>query len=203
MATTAKLGGADLKSAKIKLRVSRGQVTKSLNELKESGAELDKAKDSSLSAKKLRLAARLMENLEELRSKTKKMQEATENAIEFLLECDESELSKKKEEIVKEYEAETEEYLNKAKESQVELESLIEKAEEIISGSGSEPVFNQARQDTAAAGGVSQPTGGLNDLMNKHSTEKKFKCTVCGKCFRHKTTLSSHLDMHCGIKKFQ
>ena len=103
---TAKLGGADIKSAKISLRVSRGQVTKALKELKESGAELNKATDSS-KAKKLRLAARMLENLDELQKKTKKMEKATENTIKTLLECEDEELSKGKEDIVKDYEAES------------------------------------------------------------------------------------------------
>ena len=40
-------------------------------------------------------------------------------------------------------------------------------------------------------------------LHSDHAYENAYKCSVFGKCFRHETTLSSHLDMHYGIKKFQ
>ena len=51
---TAKLG-TDIKSAKINLKVCRGQVTKAIKEFESSGAELDK-NDQGSRAKKLRLA---------------------------------------------------------------------------------------------------------------------------------------------------
>ena len=75
---TAKLG-SDIKSAKISLRVCRSQVTKAIKEFEHSGAELNKAKEGS-KAKKLRLAARMLENLDELQKKVKKME--TANLVE-------------------------------------------------------------------------------------------------------------------------
>ena len=165
-------GGADLKSAKIKLKSSKGTVTKALNEIKESGSELEKAENSS-NAKKLRLAARLMDNLQELHSKVKKMENATEATIESMLECEDDELSKSKEDLAKEYEAETNKYLKEYKDTQIQLESIIEKAEEIISGAGSEPVSNQARQPTAENGGAAAvPAPQPNNDFRPHANLK-------------------------------
>ena len=143
--------GADIKSAKISLRVCRSQVTKAIKEFEHSGAELNKAKEGS-KAKKLRLAARMLENLDELQKKVKKMETANENTIEILLSLEDEELSKSKEDLVKEYEAENNKYLNESKDIQGQLEELIEKAEEIMAGTGQEPVLNQDRQATAAGG---------------------------------------------------
>ena len=106
---TAKLG-TDIKSAKINLKVCRGQVTKAIKEFESSGAELDK-NDQGSRAKKLRLAARMLENLEELQKKVKKMEQANEIVIEKILDTDDGELSKKKEELVTEFETENDKYL--------------------------------------------------------------------------------------------
>ena len=71
---TGKLG-LDLKTAKLNLRISRTAVTKSLSDFQKSGAELDKSMDGS-KAKKLRLAATMLENLEKVVNKVKKMETA-------------------------------------------------------------------------------------------------------------------------------
>ena len=129
---TAKLG-TDIKSAKINLRVCRSQVTKAIKQFENSGAELTKNEQGS-KAKKLRLAARMLENLEELQTKVKKMEQANEITIETILATDEGELSKKKEELVTDFETENDKYLEDSKNIQGQLEELIEKAEEIIAG---------------------------------------------------------------------
>ena len=99
---TAKLG-TDIKSAKINLRVCRSQVTKAIKQFESSGAELTKNEQGS-KAKKLRLAARMLENLEELQIKVKKMEQSNEITIEAILAEDEGKLSKKKEELVTDFE---------------------------------------------------------------------------------------------------
>ena len=76
--------GLDLKTAKLNLRVSRTAVTKSISEFEKSGAELDKNMDGS-KAKKLRLAATVIENLEKVAAKVKKMEAANEATIEVVL----------------------------------------------------------------------------------------------------------------------
>ena len=63
--------GLDLKTAKLNLRVSRSAVTKAISEFEKSGAKLDKNVDGS-KAKKFRLAATHLENLEKLVAKIKK-----------------------------------------------------------------------------------------------------------------------------------
>ena len=74
---------------------------------------------------------------------------------------------------MKEYEAETNKYLNESKETQIQLEGLIEKAEEIIAGAGSEPVSNQARQAAASAGGAAvAPATQPNNDFRPHSNLK-------------------------------
>ena len=101
---TAKVA-TEIKSAKINLKVCKSQVTKAIKELESSGAELDK-NDQGSRAKKLRLSARMLENLEELQMKVKKMQQANEVVIQKILETDDEELSKKKEELVSDFESE-------------------------------------------------------------------------------------------------
>ena len=101
---TAKLG-TDIKSAKINLKVCRGQVTKAIKEFESSRAELSK-NDQGSRAKKLRLAAGMLENLEELQKKVKKMEQANEITIETILATDEGELSKKKKELLTDFETE-------------------------------------------------------------------------------------------------
>ena len=61
--------------------------------------------------KKLRLSARMLENLEELQKKVKKMEQANEIVIEKILDTDDGELSKKKEELVSEFETKNDKYL--------------------------------------------------------------------------------------------
>ena len=106
---TAKVA-TDIKSAKINLKVCKSQVTKAIKELESSGSELDK-NDQGSRAKKLRLSARMLENLEELQMKVKKMEQANEIVIQKILDTDDGELSKKKEELVSEFETKNDKYL--------------------------------------------------------------------------------------------
>ena len=50
------------------------------------------------------------------------------------------------------FETENDKYLEDSKNIQIQLEELIEKAEEIIAGAGQEPVLSQVRQTTDTAG---------------------------------------------------
>ena len=100
----------DIKSAKINLKVCRSQVTKAIKQFESSGQELNK-NEQGTKAKKLRLAAQMLESLEELKTKVKKMEQANEITIETILATDEGELSKKKEELVTDFETENDKYL--------------------------------------------------------------------------------------------
>ena len=53
----------------------------------------------------------MLENLEELQKNVKKMEQANEITIEKILSTDEGELSKKKEELVTDFETENDTYL--------------------------------------------------------------------------------------------
>ena len=85
------------------------------------------------------------------------MEQANEVTIETILAEDEGKLSKKKEEIVEDYVAENDGYLESFNEIQGHLESLVEKAEEIIAGAAREPVSSQARQTSDPAAQAAVP----------------------------------------------
>ena len=166
---TAKLG-TDIKSAKIHVRVCRSQVTKAIKQFESSGAELQKNEQGS-KAKKLRLAAGMLESLEILQTKVKKMEQAKDVIIEAILAEDEGKLSKKKEKIVEDYVSENETYLENSRKIQGQLEELIEKAEEILAEARQEPVGNQDRQATdTAVHAATQPT--TNNDFRPHSNLK-------------------------------
>ena len=71
------------------------------------------------------------------------MEKANEVTIEAILAEDEANLSKKKDELVEDYEAENESYMENSRKIQSELEELIEKAEEILAEARQEPVNTQ------------------------------------------------------------
>ena len=154
----------DIKTARLHLTVCRTQVTKAINHFEKTGKELEK-NEQGTQAKKLRLSAQLMESLEDLKSKVKKMEKASEVTIETILAEDEEKLSKKKEEIVEDYVAENDGYLESSNAIQVKLEALVEKAEEIIAGVAREPVSGQARptSDPAAQAAVGTAVSTTNN----------------------------------------
>ena len=142
MATANAKLGSDIKSAKLHLKVCRSQVTKAITKFEQAGNDLEKNEQGS-KAKKLRLAASMLESLEILQTKVKKMEQANDVTIEAILAEDEGKLSKKKEEIVEDYEAENETYMENSRKVQIELEQLLEKAEEILAEARQEPVKTQ------------------------------------------------------------
>ena len=164
----------DIKSAKINLKVCRSQVTKAIKQFESSGQELNK-NEQGTKAKKLRLAAQMLESLEELKSKVKKMEQANEVTIEAILAEDEGKLSKKKEEIVEDYVAENDGYLESSNEIQGQLEALVEKAEEIIAGAAQEPVSNQDRQTSDAAGQAAVASAVQTSTNNDFRPHAKLK----------------------------
>ena len=170
---TAKLG-SDIKSAKIHVRVCRSQVTKAIKQFESSGAELQKNEQGS-KAKKLRLAAGMLESLEILQTKVKKMEQANDNIIEAILAEDEGKLSKKKEEIVEDYVSENEAYLENSRKVQGQLEELLEKADEILAEARQEPVNTQDRQatDTAVPGAAAHAQTTSNNDFRPHSSQTK------------------------------
>ena len=121
----------DIKSAKIALKVSRTALTKSITKLELAAKDLQKNELAS-KAKQLRLAASLLEAQEILKTKVKKMEAAHDVTIQAILNEDEDKLSKKKDELVDEYEAEMENYMENSIKVQVDLEARIEKADERV-----------------------------------------------------------------------
>ena len=93
------------------------------------------------------------------------MEQASEVTIETILAEDEGKLSKKKEEIVEDYVAENDGYLESSNAIQVKLEALVEKAEEFIAGVAREPVSGQARptSDPAAQAAVGTAVSTTNN----------------------------------------
>ena len=73
----------DLKSAKLGLKVSKGALTKAIGEFGEAVKNLKKEKDIATVtiSKKIRLAAGVMEKLESMGLKMKKMSEAKDLTI--------------------------------------------------------------------------------------------------------------------------
>ena len=130
---------SDIKSAKIALKVSRTQLTKSITKLELAAKDLQKNELAS-KAKQLRLAASLLEAHEILKTKVKKMETAHDVTIQAILNEDESKLSKKKDELVDDYEAEMETYMENSTRVQVDLEAWIEKADEILAEARQGPV---------------------------------------------------------------
>ena len=133
---------SDIKSAKIALKVCRTQVTKSITKFEQAARDLQK-NEQGPKTKQLRLAASLLEAHEILRTKVKKMETANEVTIQAILNEEEGKLSKKKDELVEDYEVENESYMENSIKVQAELEELIEKAEEILAEARQGPVHTQ------------------------------------------------------------
>ena len=108
--------------------------------------------------------------------------------IETILAEDEGKLSKKKEEIVEDYVAENDGYLESSNEIQGQLESLVEKAEEIIAGAAREPVSSQARQTSDPAAQAAVATAASTTNNNDFRPHSNLKPSFLEKS-------SSHLEV--------
>ena len=131
----------DIKSAKIALKVCRTAVTKSITRFQNAATDLQK-NEQGPTTKQLRLAASLLEAHEILKTKVKKMETAHEVIILAILNEEDDKLSKKKDELVEDYEVENESYMENSTKVQAELEELIEKAEADLgcsAGAGAHP----------------------------------------------------------------
>ena len=116
----------------------------------------------------------MLESLEILQTKVKKMEQANDVIIEAILAEDEGKLSKKKEEIVEDYVSENEAYLENSRKVQGQLEELLEKADEILAEARQEPVNTQDRQatDTAVPGAAAHAQTTSNNDFRPHSNLK-------------------------------
>ena len=91
----------DFKSAKIALKVTKSAVTKASTEFENSCKEIEKNSEAA-HTKKVRLAASVMENLENVNLKVKKMSDAKDVLIDIIIGMEENALSKPKEELITE-----------------------------------------------------------------------------------------------------
>ena len=96
----------DFKSAKQGLKYYKGALTKAIGEFGEAVKHLSKEKDNATVtlSRKIRLSASVMEKLETMGLKIKKMEEAKDATIEVILGIDEKDLSKSREEHIGEIE---------------------------------------------------------------------------------------------------
>ena len=84
----------DFKSAKLGLKYSKGALTKATGEFGEAVEHLSKEKDNATVtlSRKIRLSATVMEKLETMGLKIKKMEEAKDATIEVILGIDEKDI---------------------------------------------------------------------------------------------------------------
>ena len=115
--------GLDLKSAKIQLKVTKSALTKASSEFETACKDMEKNSDAAHS-KKVRLAASVMENLENVNQKVKKMTDANDVLIDIIIGMEENALSKPKEELITELDSEHEKYISSIKETKTGSEEM-------------------------------------------------------------------------------
>ena len=132
----------DFKSAKLGLKYSKGALTKATGEFGEAVKHLSKEKDNATVtlSRKIRLSATVMEKLETMGLKIKKMEEAKDATIEVILGIDEKDLSKSKEEHIGEIEKEFDKTIEEIRDLENSSEPMIAAAEEFLQGRASNSV---------------------------------------------------------------
>lgn len=121
----------DLKTAKLALKVSRTALTKAVSEFDWACQELDRNKDTA-KTRKIRLAATLIDTLESLNMRVKKMVDAKDVTIETIIGIPDEDLSKPKDELVTEIEVEHDKYIKNVKDIKTGSEDLVTRAEEFL-----------------------------------------------------------------------
>ena len=122
----------ELKTAKLALKVSRSSLTKANTEFNMACQELDKNKEAQ-KTKKIRLAATLIECLEVLNTWIRKMKEAKDVTIETIIGLPEdAEISKPKDELISDLEAEHDKYIKNVKDTKTGYEELVVRAEGLL-----------------------------------------------------------------------
>ena len=126
----------DFKSAKQGLKYYKGALTKATGEFGEAVKNLSKEKDNATVtlSRKIRLSATVMEKLETLGLKIKKMEEVKDATVEIILGIDEKELSKSREEHIGEIEKEFDRAIEEIRELESNSEAMIAAAEEFLQG---------------------------------------------------------------------
>ena len=102
--------GLDFKSAKIQLKVTKSALTKASSEFESACKDMEKNSDAA-HTKKVRLAASVMENLENVNQRMKRMNDAHTTLIDIIIGLEEDTLSKTKEELNQEVDGEHEKYI--------------------------------------------------------------------------------------------
>ena len=144
----------DLKSAKLGLKISKGALTKAIGDFEKAVENLKKDKDIATvtMGKKIRLAAGVMENLELMSLKMKKMSEAKDLTIEVILGIADADLSKSKEEHINEIETEFDKTIKGIRDLESSSEPMIAAAEEFLQG----PTNNSVQPVPTATGPVTE-----------------------------------------------
>ena len=88
----------DLKTAKLSLKVSKVGLTKAISEFERVGEQFEKNKDAAVArSRKVRLAATLIEALDTINLKVKKMTESKDTCVGVIIGINDDDLSKPKE----------------------------------------------------------------------------------------------------------
>ena len=165
------------------MKVSKVGLTKAIGDFEKAIDQLNKNKDvATLTlSRKVRLAAGVMENLELMNLKMRKMSEAKDLTIEVILGIDDENLSKPKEEHINEIEMDHDKTIKGIQDLQSSSEDLIAKAEEFLQGPQITNNSVQPVSTAAAAGPVTkmfQPQSNLKpiflDKMATHLEVVKF-----------------------------
>ena len=128
MAETKKL---DFKSARIALTVSRSALTKAEKEFEINCKDIQRNSDAS-QTKKVRLAACVMEALEGVNLKVKRMAEAKDTLVEIIIELSDDKLSKSKEEHINELNEEHDKYMEIIRALKTSYEAEMTLAETLL-----------------------------------------------------------------------
>ena len=128
MAETKKL---DFKSARIALTVSRTALTKAEKEFETNCKDIQKNSDAS-HIKKVRLAACVMEVLEGINQKVKKMAEVKDALVEIIIGLSDDALSKSKEDHINELDGEHDKYMEIIRALKTSYEAEVTLAETLL-----------------------------------------------------------------------
>ena len=131
----------DFKSAKQGLKYYKGALTKAIGEFESAVKDLSKEKDNATItlSRKIRLSAAVMEKMENMGLKKKKLEEVKDSTIEVILGIEEKQLVKSREEHIGEIEKEFDKTVEEIKDLERNSEDMIVVAEEFLHGKASNP----------------------------------------------------------------